>query len=108
MIHADPETEDGYNVALIIVPEQAAVGPSTLYVGLKEADGQSVNGGLLEVEANMSHAGMVPVFARTTESSDGLYRVPIEWTMAGDWTVDLRFTLPDGSRVVRRYPVAVK
>ena len=108
MYRADPATKDGYSVTLIIVPAQAVVGPSTLFAGLKDSAGQPVDGARLEIEANMSHAGMVPVLAATTESHDGLYRVPLTWTMAGDWYVDLVFTLPDGSRVVRRYPVSVK
>ena len=108
MYRAEPTPEDGYSVTLIVVPEQPVVGPSTLFAGLKDPAGQPVDGARLELEANLSHAGMVPVLAGTTESHDGLYRVPLTWTMAGDWYVDLVFTLPDGSRVVRRYPVGVK
>jgi hypothetical protein len=105
---AEPAPEDGYSVTLIVVPEQPVMGPSTLFAGLKDPAGQPVDGARLDIEANMSHAGMVPVLAGTTESRDGLYRVPLTWTMAGDWYVDVVFTLPDGSRVVRRYPVGVK
>jgi hypothetical protein len=108
MYKASPATEDSYSVTLIITPEQPVVGPSTLFAGLKDPAGQPVDGARLEIEANMSHAGMVPVLASTTESHDGLYRVPLTWTMAGDWYVDVVFTLPDGSHVVRRYPVGVK
>ena len=105
---ADPTTQDGYVVTVVIEPSPPAVGPGALTVALKDQAGQPVDGARLEVEANMSHAGMVPVLASAGESQAGLYRVPLQWTMAGDWTVDLKFNLTDGSRVARRYPVIVR
>jgi hypothetical protein len=108
MQSADPTTHDNYQVTLAIEPSPAAVGPGTLVVALKDAAGQPIDGARLEVEANMSHAGMVPVLASTASSQAGVYRVPLQWTMAGDWFVDLKFTLPGGQQVVRRYPVGVK
>jgi hypothetical protein len=104
----DPTTRDNYRVTLAMEPSPAAVGPGVLAVTLKDDAGKAVNGARLEVEANMSHAGMVPVLAGTAESQAGLYRVPLQWTMAGDWVVDLKFTLPDGRQVARRYPVGVQ
>jgi hypothetical protein len=108
MQRADPTTRDNYGVTLTIEPSPAAVGPGALAVALKDPAGQPVDGARLEVEANMGHAGMIPVLAGTAESQAGLYRVPLQWTMAGDWYVDLKFILPDGQQVVRRYPVGVR
>jgi hypothetical protein len=108
MARADPTTQDTYIVTVVIEPSPPALGPSALTVTLKDQAGGPVDGARLDVEANMSHAGMVPVLASTAESQAGLYRVPLLWTMSGDWTVDLKFTLPDGRRVVRRYPVGVR
>jgi hypothetical protein len=108
MQQGDPTTRDNYRVTLAMEPSPAAVGPGVLAVTLKDDAGKAVNGARLEVEANMSHAGMVPVLAGTAESQAGLYRVPLQWTMAGDWVVDLKFTLPDGRQVARRYPVGVQ
>lgn len=108
MQQGDPTTRDNYRVTLAMEPSPAAVGPGVLAVTLKDDAGQAVDGARLEVEANMSHAGMVPVLAGTAESQAGLYRVPLRWTMAGDWVVDLKFTLPDGRQVARRYPVGVQ
>jgi hypothetical protein len=108
MQQADPTTQDAYAVTMAVEPSPPIVGPATITATLKDPAGQPVDGARLDVEANMSHAGMVPVLASTAESRAGLYRVPLQWTMAGDWYVDLKFTLPDGSRVVRRYPVSVK
>ena len=108
MARADPTTQDSYVVTMVIEPSPPAVGPGALTVTLKDQAGQPVDGARLEIEANMSHAGMVPVLASAGESQAGLYRVPLQWTMAGDWIVDLKFNLTDGSRVARRYPVVVR
>ena len=59
------------------------------------------------IEANMSHAGMMPVMADSAAGKDGVYRVPLNWTMGGDWYVDVKFTLPDGQTITRRFPVHV-
>jgi hypothetical protein len=99
---------DAYVVSMTIEPSPPAVGPGTVVATLTDPEGRPVDGARLEVEANMSHAGMVPVLADTAESHAGAYRVPLQWTMAGDWSVDLKFTLPDGARVVRRFPVSVQ
>jgi hypothetical protein len=106
--HADPTTHDSYKVTLTVEPSPAVMGPGELAVTLQDQGGQPVDGARLEVEANMSHAGMVPVLAGTATSAAGVYRVPLAWSMAGDWYVDLTFTLPDGQHVARRYPVQVR
>jgi ABC-type transport system substrate-binding protein len=108
MQQADPTTQDTYAVTMVVEPSPPAVGPATITATLDDKAGQPVDGARLEVEANMSHAGMVPVLASTGESRAGIYRVPLQWTMAGDWYVDLKFTLPGGLQVARRYPISVK
>jgi hypothetical protein len=108
MAGANPATQDTYVVSMVIEPSPPAVGPGSVIATLTDPAGRPVDGARLDVEANMSHAGMVPVLAGTAESRAGVYRVPLQWTMAGDWTADLKFTLPDGSRVVRRFPVRVQ
>jgi hypothetical protein len=104
----DSAPADAYAVSMATEPAPPTVGPGTVIATLIDPAGRPVDGARLEVEANMSHAGMVPVLADTAESRAGIYRVPLQWTMAGDWTVDLVFTLPDGARVVRRFPVSVQ
>jgi len=60
-------------------------------------NGQLVSGAALEIEGNMTHAGMEPVFATATEVAPGDYRALLEWTMGGDWLLTIRGTLPDGT-----------
>ncbi len=75
---------------------------------LHDAAGRPVDGARVAIEANMSHAGMAPGHAEMTGGQTGAYRVPLQWTMIGDWYVDVRFTLPDGQVIGRRFPTQVK
>ncbi len=106
--NAAPETQDGFTVTFATEPAAPAVGEGTVVVTLADASGHPVDNAQLAVEANMSHAGMTPVNAAATGSQDGVYRVPLAWTMSGDWFVDVQFTLPDSQVVARRFPVNVR
>lgn len=62
-------------------------------------NGTPLSGAILEVEGNMTHAGMEPIFVSATEVAPGDYRAPLEWTMGGDWLLTIRGTLPDGTEI---------
>ncbi len=104
---ADPATPDNFSVTLATDPAPPVVGDGAVIVTLHNTIGQAVDGAQLTVEANMSHAGMTPVMADGAAGKDGVYRAPLTWTMAGDWYVDVKFTLPDGQKITRRFPVQV-
>ena len=104
---ASPATQDSYVVTLAADPAPPVVGDGAVSVSLHNATGTAVNDAQLAIEANMSHAGMTPVMANGAAGKDGVYRVPLTWTMAGDWYVDVKFTLPDGQKITRRFPVQV-
>lgn len=55
----------------------------------------------------MSHAGMSPEFADTTEVAPGEYRANMNLSMAGDWVVLVHLTLPDGSKLERQFEMTV-
>lgn len=100
-------TQDSFTVTFAVEPAAPVIGDGELVITLKDPQGQPVSDARLAVEANMSHAGMAPVNAEATGGTDGVYRVPLQWTMAGDWYVDVKFTLSDGQSVRRRFPVQV-
>jgi hypothetical protein len=104
---ANPTTQDSFSVTLATDPAPPVAADGALVVTLHDAAGQPVNDARLAIEANMTHAGMTPVMADGKAGKDGVYRVPLTWTMGGDWFVDVRFTLPDGQKVARRFPVRV-
>ncbi len=99
--------QDGFAMTMTAQPSPPTVGDGQLIVTLHGQDGQPVSDARLEVEGNMSHAGMKPSFGTVTAAADGQYRVAIRWTMGGDWYVDIKATLADGRVIARRFPITV-
>lgn len=89
-------------VEMVVSPEPAQIGPSTVTVTLMDAKGELIENADLELEANMSHAGMVPVFASAREVAPGQYEASLEFTMGGDWFILVHSQLPDGRSLERR------
>ncbi|MDI3341238.1 MAG: FixH family protein [Sphaerobacter sp.] len=89
---------EDYQVAFAVEPSPAAVGPATVTVTIHDRDGKPVTGARVQVEGNMTHAGMKPVFADAAEVGDGRYVTDgFAFTMGGDWILTARVTLPDGT-----------
>ena len=84
----------------------AAGGVTDAVVTLRDRDRHPVRGARLRVEAFMSHPGMAPVLAIPVERGDGVYEVPLQLTMRGDWIVRVTGTLPDGRTVHRQIEIA--
>lgn len=86
------------------VPE---VGTAQLEVRLVDAAGDPLPGAQVELEANMTHAGMVPTFATLAESATqpGVYTGDVEFTMGGDWFLLLEAELADGRSLERTLDV---
>lgn len=85
------------DIQLELKASETLVGETTLLVSVKTGDGKAVaNPGALTVRGDMSHAGMVPVFAQVDESTNGVFSLPFEWTMAGGWIIEASLTLPNG------------
>jgi hypothetical protein len=99
--------QDGYTVTMVAQPSTPVVGDGTLVVTLRNPAGKPVTGAGLQIEGNMSHAGMQPSFGKVTGEDAGQYTVAIPWTMGGDWYVDIKATLADGRVIARRFPIAV-
>ncbi len=100
--------DQGVTLNLIIDSDDLEVGPTRLKFNLLDDQGQPIDGATLDVEGNMTHAGMVPVFAQSNESENGQYSIPFEWTMSGDWIVTVDVSLPDGKQFSWETPVAVQ
>jgi hypothetical protein len=92
-------------VELAIEPSPSRIGPATIRVSLRDAYDRPIVGARVELEGNMSHAGMVPVFAQATEIEPGLYQADLEFTMGGDWFILVRADLPDGRSMERQMDV---
>lgn len=105
---AAPQTQDDYQVTFATEPAQPLIGDGTVIITVKDKTGQPVDGAQLAIEANMNHAGMVPVNAEAAGGQAGVYRVPLKWTMGGAWYVDVQITTTAGETIQRRFPVDVK
>lgn len=92
-------------VRVTLSPEPPSVGSAAISVELATARGEPLAGATVRVEGNMNHAGMKPSFADLAESTPGLYRGTLEFTMGGDWFLVIEARLPDGRRVEHRRDV---
>lgn len=105
-----PTTLDD-DALLISVEDSGAgdvtTGESTLVVTVEDSAGNPVTDATVSVRGDMTHAGMSPVLRESDDGANGIYEVPFEWTMGGDWIVDVVVTLPDGSEHQRSFDFTV-
>ena len=92
-------------LAYEVSPQPPRVGQVTITLKVAEASGKPVTGARITLEGNMSHAGMVPVFAEANETEPGRYRSTMELSMAGDWHVTVHMTLADGRKLERQFEI---
>lgn len=92
-------------IASEVTPQPPRVGQATITLRVTDAAGTAITGARIKLEGNMSHAGMVPVFADAAEVEPGRYRANMELTMAGDWIVLVHLTLPHGATVDRQFQI---
>ena len=88
-----------------ISPQPVQTGLSTVRLNIHDASGASVMGARVQLEGNMSHAGMAPVFGDTKEVSAGRYEGSLDLNMQGDWVVLVHAVLSDGQKVERQIDV---
>ena len=93
-----PDIELQYEIA----PQPPRVGAATIDLKLTDKNGAPVGGARVDLEGNMSHAGMSPVSSEAKEIETGKYRSTLQLTMAGDWIVLVHITLPDGQKLQRQ------
>ncbi len=102
---AGPEQGSEVGVNLTFSPNPPQVGQVRVVVSLTDAAGQPLTGAQVELEGNMTHAGMAPSLAQAVETAPGRYEAPLEFGMAGDWFILAHVTLPDGRKLERQVDV---
>ncbi|MCC6614122.1 MAG: FixH family protein [Anaerolineae bacterium] len=105
---AAPPTPIDVDMSVRAEPESLAVGEAALLVTLKDADGSPIDGARLQVHGDMDHEGMTPVDREVSESTNGEYRVPFEWTMGGGWIVTVTAQLPGGGEITQTFDFFVE
>jgi hypothetical protein len=95
------------HMSLTAVPFPARVGESRLVIQIADENDRPVDKAHLQIKGDMTHSGMVPVLAEIDGGTGGLYEIPFEWTMAGDWVVTVDLRLPDGATAQQRFEMSV-
>jgi hypothetical protein len=98
---------DDIVMTLEVEPAPPAVGDAVLVITVRRAAGEAVDDAAIAVRGDMNHAGMTPAFGEVEGGSDGVYRVPFEWTMGGDWIITVDVTLTNGEIVSRTFDLSV-
>jgi hypothetical protein len=62
----------------------------------------------IDVRGDMNHAGMQPVFSGADTAENGVYSVAFNWTMGGDWILDVTVWLADDSTTTQRFEITVE
>ena len=73
-----------------------------LAVAVTDAGGAPITDATVSLEGNMNHAGMAPVMTDGVAddadgAADGVYHLPFEFTMNGDWIITVSAKLADGA-----------
>jgi hypothetical protein len=89
-----------------ITPQPVHVGEATLTVtGIVDSLGEPLAGVHIQVEGDMAHPGMAPVFGDAKETVPGTYQAQLQFNMPGDWVVLEHIRLADGSKIERQIDV---
>jgi hypothetical protein len=92
-------------VKVAVNPNPPSVGEATVTLTLTDAQGRPISDARVELEGNMTHAGMAPTTSEPAEIAPGRYQAPLEFGMAGDWFILVRATLPDGRKLEHQVDV---
>jgi hypothetical protein len=81
------------------------VGRAGLVIGIKDGSGAPVTAPYVQVEGDMGHAGMKPVFAVLKAAGHGRYEGAIDFDMGGDWSLLISGTDSSGRAFSTRVDV---
>ncbi len=95
-------------ISMTAIPFPPHIGESRLVIQVADKSGTFIDDAHLAIKGDMTHAGMAPVLAEVDGGGeDGVYTIPFEWTMAGDWVVTVDLQLPDGTKAQERFDMTV-
>jgi hypothetical protein len=90
------------SIELETAPQPPRAGKVTLSVTLTGAGKEPVSGARIDLEGDMSHSGMAPVFGQAKEVKPGRYQSQMELTMGGDWMILVHISLANGTKLERQ------
>lgn len=88
-----------------IQPQPVKMGNEIVTVHITARASQPVAGAHVQIEADMNHPGMAPVFADAQERATGTYVAQLNLNMPGDWVVIEQVHLTNGKQIERQVDV---
>jgi YtkA-like len=101
--HRKEASSQVVSIDYTIAPQPPRIGEMTATFSIADSEGKPMVGAHLTVEADMSHAGMSPVFSDAKEVEWGHYQSRLILGMAGDWVILLHGFLPGGEKLERQF-----
>jgi hypothetical protein len=103
--HKPSDPAQDISIQESIAPQPVRTGEETVSIRLADQSGHPISRARIQVEGDMDHPGMAPVFSDAEETAPGSYQAPLTFTMGGDWAVLFHIVLPDGRRIERQWNV---
>ncbi len=103
--HKSTAPNQDVSVHLKIMPQPVRQGNSSITIQLAEPSGIPISNAQVNVEGDMSHPGMAPVFGDASETTPGSYQTHLDFNMPGDWVVLLHIRLENGRKIERQIDV---
>lgn len=102
------QQKEDSNVTITLTAESTQRGQTELLITVKDDADNPIDDATLTVRGEMTHAGMPPVLAEgVRDGQNGVYTVPFEWTMGGDWVVTVDVTLVNGRIISHQFDLSV-
>jgi hypothetical protein len=93
-------------IKTVVTPQPVRVGIATVTVtGVIDGLGEPLAGVHVQIEGDMAHPGMAPVFADAYEGLPGVYTAQLDLNMPGDWVVLTHIRLANGQKIERQIDV---
>lgn len=90
-------------------PDPPTPGDGTIVVTVTQGDGTPyTDAQMVAVRGDMTHAGMRPENGSAEDGENGVYRVPFNWSMGGDWILTVTVTLADGAEISEEFEVSIE
>lgn len=71
---------------------------------LKDKKNMPISDAKVFIEANMNHAGMIPLKAEAFHDQNGFYKTNLKLTMLGDWMLFLTIKKSNGEVIKKELP----
>jgi hypothetical protein len=83
--------------------DPALAGDATITIVLTTQDGLPIDDASVALHATMPEHNMMPVTGTGDVGEKGRYSIPVRWTMAGNWEVDIAVNLSDMQEISRAF-----